>query len=66
MERRILELMSCLKDLGHSTPRAALIYQHATEERDHQIVAGIDALLDLTSRAPAGAVGRIDRQATRT
>ena len=30
--------------LGHSTPRAALIYQHATAERDHAIAAGLDAL----------------------
>lgn len=31
--------------LGHSTPRAALIYQHATEERDHAIADGLDALI---------------------
>ena len=31
--------------LGHSTPRAALIYQHATAERDHAIASGLDALL---------------------
>lgn len=29
--------------LGHSTPRATLIHQHATEDRDHQIAAGIDS-----------------------
>jgi integrase len=41
--------------LGHSTPRAALICQHATEERDHQIAAGIDDILeaaDVPPRAP--------------
>jgi integrase len=31
--------------LGHSTPRAALIYQHATAERDHAIASGLDALI---------------------
>ena len=30
--------------LGHSSPRAALIYQHATAERDAAIAAGLDAL----------------------
>jgi integrase len=29
--------------LGHSTPRAALIYQHATEERDMMIADALDA-----------------------
>jgi len=31
--------------LGHSTPRAALIYQHASEDRDQAIAAGLDALI---------------------
>jgi integrase len=31
--------------LGHSSPRAALIYQHATAERDHLIAAGLDVLI---------------------
>ena len=26
---------------GHSSPRAALIYQHATRERDQKIAAGM-------------------------
>ncbi len=29
--------------IGHSSPRAALIYQHATEERDRAIAAFLDA-----------------------
>jgi integrase len=33
------ELMS---RIGHSSPRAALIYQHATDERDRQIAAALD------------------------
>ena len=28
--------------MGHASMRAALIYQHATSERDRQIAAGID------------------------
>jgi integrase len=31
--------------LGHSSLRAALIYQHATSERDREIAAGIDRRL---------------------
>ena len=31
--------------LGHSTPRAALIYQHASAERDHAIAEGLDAII---------------------
>jgi len=50
--------------LGHSTPRAALIYQHATAERDHQIAAGIDAILDAAKDVPAARVVRMRRPAT--
>jgi hypothetical protein len=31
-------LMECM---GHSSARAALIYQHATQERDEAIAAGM-------------------------
>lgn len=31
--------------MGHSSIRAALIYQHATSERDRAIAAGIDQRL---------------------
>jgi hypothetical protein len=41
--------------LGHSSPRTALVYQHATEERDHTIGAGIDALLAAEEAQPAPA-----------
>ena len=34
--------------MGHASPRAALIYQHATRERDHAIA---DALNELIARA---------------
>jgi hypothetical protein len=29
--------------MGHASMRAALIYQHATSERDQEIAAAIDA-----------------------
>jgi hypothetical protein len=31
--------------MGHSSARAALIYQHATQERDEAIAAGMGKLL---------------------
>lgn len=31
--------------MGHDSPRAALIYQHATSEADQEIAAGLDALV---------------------
>jgi hypothetical protein len=31
--------------MGHSSTRAALIYQHATDGRDRQIADGIDVLV---------------------
>jgi integrase len=47
--------------LGHSTTRAALIYQHATAERDHEIAARIDAILEAARRSPAGQLVRLKR-----
>jgi hypothetical protein len=42
--------------LGHSTPRASLIYQHATEQRDHEIAIGIDELVGRARKAPTAKV----------
>jgi integrase len=42
--------------LGHSTPRAALIYQHATAERDHAIASGLDTLVAEAKTAPVAQV----------
>jgi integrase len=39
--------------MGHASPRAALIYQHATKDRDAQIAAGLSALVERT-REQAG------------
>lgn len=46
--------------LGHASPRAALIYQHATEERDRTIADHLDTLIASTARDRAQVVG-IDR-----
>ncbi len=37
--------------LGHSSPRAALLYQHATAERDRQVAAFLDTHLDAITPA---------------
>ncbi len=42
--------------IGHSSSRAALIYQHATEERDHAVAAYIDDAVQLTSPPRIGDV----------
>lgn len=47
--------------LGHSSPRAALIYQHATAERDHEIAGGIEAILQAARTAPLAPIVRISQ-----
>lgn len=42
--------------MGHSSSRAALIYQHATEERDHAVAGFIDDALDLASKSAGAGV----------
>ena len=37
--------------IGHSSPRAALIYQHATAERDREVAAFLEGRLDATRPA---------------
>jgi integrase len=32
--------------IGHASPRAALIYQHATEQRDREIAAYLDQAIE--------------------
>ncbi|UPK74788.1 site-specific integrase [Nocardioidaceae bacterium SCSIO 66511] len=44
----IRELM---ERLGHSSERAALIYQHASDERDHAIAAGLNDLIEEAKKA---------------
>lgn len=46
----IRELM---ERMGHTSARAALIYQHATRERDEAIAAGMGKVLRKARRAKA-------------
>jgi integrase len=39
-------LRELMTRLGHSTPRAALIYQHATGERDKKIADGLNLMIE--------------------
>ena len=36
--------------IGHSSTRAAMIYQHATRDRDQAIAAALDALIEEARR----------------
>ena len=38
--------------MGHATPRAALIYQHATAERDHALAAALSRLAESVEAPP--------------
>ena len=40
--------------MGHSTTRAALIYQHATRERDRKITDGLSEQIKTARRSAAG------------
>ncbi|HYJ68672.1 MAG TPA: hypothetical protein VEX15_13545 [Nocardioidaceae bacterium] len=40
-----------MKRLGHSSPRAALIYQHARDERDQAIAEGLDDIIKEAKQA---------------
>ena len=55
------ELMS---RMGHASSRAALIYQHATEDRDIAIANGLSALIEAQRPRPAvsAEVVAIDRK----
>ena len=34
--------------IGHASPRAALIYQHATHDRDHAIAHALNGMIEAT------------------
>jgi integrase len=42
--------------IGHASPRAALIYQHATRERDCAVAAYLDDVVAATERSPTATV----------
>jgi hypothetical protein len=55
-----------MERMGHSSPRAALIYRHATRERDQAIAAGMGKLLKQARRkARAGEGTGAQRARTR-
>jgi hypothetical protein len=47
--------------IGHASPRAALIYQHATEERDRVVADQLDTLIASTERTPRAPVVKLPR-----
>ena len=52
-----LSLRELMERMGHSSSRAALIYQHATQERDEVIAAGMGKLLRQARRKAKTADG---------
>ena len=53
-----------MRRLGHATPQAALRYQHATDDRDEGIAAGIDYIIRAARAATEdGVVPLRDRRA---
>ncbi len=56
------ELMS---RMGHASPRAALIYQHASRERDHAIAAALSDVFSAAKPASSATVVRLPGAADR-
>jgi hypothetical protein len=52
-------LKELMARIGHSSTRAAMIYQHATRDRDQAIAAALDALI-VESRAKVDAPSGTD------
>ena len=50
-------LRELMERMGHSSARAALIYQHATQERDEAIAVGMGKLLHQARRKARTAAG---------
>jgi integrase len=47
--QRAATLKELMARIGHSSTRAAMIYQHATRDRDHGIAAALDTLIEEAS-----------------
>src|SRR3954469_17361051 len=41
-----------MRRLGHSSPAAALLYQHAADDRDAEIARALDAMLSAATKSP--------------
>ncbi|MDQ1414707.1 MAG: hypothetical protein QOF81_320, partial [Acidimicrobiaceae bacterium] len=50
--------------IGHSSPRAALIYQHATEERDRAVADVSEAQISAVTRSKTAPIRALDRAKT--
>lgn len=50
-----------MRRMGHSTPRAALIYQHATDERDQAIARQLDEVIAAAQRDQRPVVVELSR-----
>ena len=50
-------LKELMAHIGHSSTRAAMIYQHAARERDQVIAAALNALIDSARREPLTPTG---------
>jgi hypothetical protein len=44
-----------MRRLGHASPAAALIYQHAADQRDSDIARALDAMISTTATGTTGA-----------
>jgi integrase len=51
-------LKEIMSRIGHSSTRAALLYQHATSERDRRIAQALDAVIEEARRTAEGATER--------
>ncbi|GAA1423877.1 tyrosine-type recombinase/integrase [Catellatospora coxensis] len=50
-------LKELMARLGHSSPRAAMVYQHATKDRDQAIAAALDMLIEQARSTSGGQSG---------
>jgi len=50
-------LKELMTRIGHSSTRAAMIYQHATRDRDRAIAAALDALIEESRDKIGGSSG---------
>jgi integrase len=54
-----------MRRMGHATPAAALIYQHAVDERDEEIARALDAMLGVAPVVPIEAASVVPIEAAR-
>jgi hypothetical protein len=50
-------LKELMARIGHSSTRAAMIYQHTTRERDHAIAVALDLMIQEARGEPAACSG---------